>query len=485
VVGACALALIPASRAFAAPDQALVMEDEHRLLEGSQADQAAALDAMSQLGADKIRVVAWWRFLAAGANRSRPPRGNPADLSSPAYQAARVAMLDSLVRGAHARGIAVILDPAAASGLAGSLLHLPRWAVRDGAAPAVPLFAKFVKALARRYGGAYTPAGQHRRLPAVHEWSVWNEPNNHGFLTPQWKSVDGQMVPWSPVLYRRLYRASARALRRNGHGADRIYFGETAATGLQLGSPLTSIAPGRFVRELACVDADLQPFTGAAARRRDCTGYAPLDTNGLATHFYSAADGSAPAVRLDLDPDDWTPRSPERPAALLSGLAAAGRLPPGLRVYNTEAGFQSNNLRSPVLGLGGQASSTNIAEYLQWREPSVASFSRYLLYDDPNWTSGLRRMSGEAKPAFAAFRMPLVVRDRGNGTVEVWGASYGRTPGRPTAITANGLPAALVRPADPNGYFDLVLPGNLTTAFQATDVLSLSSSRVALPTPGL
>jgi hypothetical protein len=81
--------------------------------------------------------------------------------------------------------------------------------------------------------------------------------------------------------------------------------------------------------------------------------------------------------------------------------------------------------------------------------------------------------------------MPLVVRDRGNGTVEVWGASYGRTPGRPTAITANGLPAALVRPADPNGYFDLVLPGNLTTAFQATDVLSLSSSRVALPTPGL
>ena len=151
LVSACALlALLPASRAVAAPDQVLVMEDEHRLLEGSPADQAAALDAMGQLGADKIRVVAWWRFLAAGANRARPPRGNPADLSSPAYQAPRVAMLDSLIRGARARGIAVILDPAAASGLPGSLLHLPRWAVRDGGAPAVPLFAKFVKALARR-----------------------------------------------------------------------------------------------------------------------------------------------------------------------------------------------------------------------------------------------------------------------------------------------------------------------------------------------
>ncbi len=461
------------------------MEDEHRLLEGSPADQAAALDAMGQLGADKIRVVAWWRFLSAAANRARPPRGNPADLSSPAYQAPRVAMLDSLIRGARARGIAVILDPAAASGLAGSVLHLPRWAVRDGGAPAVPLFAKFVKALARRYGGAYTPAGQQRRLPAVREWSLWNEPNNHAFLTPQWKSVDGQMVPWSPVLYRRLYAASARTLRRNGHRTDRIYFGETAATGLQLGSPAASIAPGRFVRELACVDGDLQPFTGAAAKRRGCAGYVPLDTNGLATHFYSAADGTAPAVRLSLDPDDWTPRSPERPAALLAGLAAAGRLPAGLRVYNTEAGFQSNTLRSPVLGLGGQASSTNIAEYLQWREPSVASFSQYLLYDDPNWTSGLRRMNGEAKPAYAAFRMPIVARDNGNGTVEVWGASYGRTPGRPTAITANGLPAALVRPADAHGYFDLTLRGNLTTAFQATDVLSLSRSRVALPTPGL
>lgn len=470
--------------AAASATQQLLMEDEHRLLESSRAEQIRVLEQMQALGVDKIRVVVWWRYLLRHPLAVDLPSGDLTNPGSRPYDPVGWAMLDSLVRETRARGIEVILNPASASAVAGTILHLPRWAKLPSGAPRVRQFTRFVKALARRYSGRYVPTGESRPLPHVHEWSLWNEANSRTFLAPQWRLIDGELVAWSPVLYRRIYTAGARALRSNGHRGDRIYFGETAATGLSLGAPQASMSPATFVRELACLNDDFEPYRGAAARRRHCDHYRPLDTNGLATHFYSAAEGTASATQVGADPSIWVPASPERPSDLLDRIADRGRLPSGLPIYNTEAGFQSHPIRRPLLSAEEQARNLNVAEYLQWREGRVSTFAQYLMYDDPFWYTGLRFIDGPAKLAYFAFRMPLVVRDRGNGQVEIWGASNGRSAGRLTTILANGLPIQLLRPDNPRGYYDIVIAGNGATVYQALDPLTGFQSRATLASSG-
>ena len=50
-------------------------------------------------------------------------------------------------------------------------------------------------------------------------WAIGNEPNQGGWLTPQWSH--GKLA--SPRLYRSLYFAARRALDQTGHGRDAIF----------------------------------------------------------------------------------------------------------------------------------------------------------------------------------------------------------------------------------------------------------------------
>ena len=65
--------------------------------------------------------------------------------------------------------------------------------------------------------------------PRVRFWSLWNEPNQAGWLSPQWERRGGAIVPASPALYRKLhqygYRGPARHRpprrhRHHPHGRD-------------------------------------------------------------------------------------------------------------------------------------------------------------------------------------------------------------------------------------------------------------------------
>jgi hypothetical protein len=478
--------------AMASSTQELLVQDDHRLLELSQGEQAAALDHLRDLGVDRVRVGVWWRRAVRRPTAKRRPPGNPSDPRSRIYRPGYWAILDSLVRGARGHGIAVTLNPAAASGLPGTPMQIPRWAQGRGRSPEAAEFAHFARALGRRYSGSFAPRGDQRPLPPVRDWSLWNEPNNPQFLTPQWRRVGGEWIAWSPVVYRRLYVRGARALRATGHGRDRIYLGETAAVGaLQVGRRQAPIAPGLFVRELACVDRGFEPYEGGEARRRGCARYRRLDADGLATHLYSSGSGTAPAVQVFGGDLQWVPADPSRPARLLERLAAAGALPADLDVLNTEAGFQSHPARPWSLKESTQAFELNLAEYLQWREPSVDSFAQYLLMDDPVWFTGLRYIDGRAKDAFAAFRMPILVRQVGTGIlglpeVAVWGAAYGRGAGRPVRVLRDGIPAATVVPQNRRGYFEVLLPALRPGAtFRLEDPRTGARSRLATVTPGI
>src|SRR3954469_8065926 len=159
---AAACAALPTATAFAAPDQQSLIEDEKLMLESGPAVQAQALDEAHALGADVIRANVIWARLAPSPNSTRKPKRF--DGKKPeAYPPGAFAMLDSLVAGAQARGIQVLLTPTG---------PIPAWASRcKGSAaarrvckPDSKLFGAFVRALGKRY-------------PSVKLWSIWNEPN--------------------------------------------------------------------------------------------------------------------------------------------------------------------------------------------------------------------------------------------------------------------------------------------------------------------
>jgi hypothetical protein len=87
----------------------------------------------------------------------------------------------------------------------------------------------------------------------------------------------------------------------------------------------------------------------------------------------------------------------------------------------------------PFVGvsLARQAEYIGIAEQIAFSNPRVKSFSQYLLADDQprpgprisrysGFETGLRDSNGKPKPAYDAFRLPLVASDYGRSDV-IWG----------------------------------------------------------------
>src|SRR6202008_4600279 len=64
----------------------------------------------------------------------------------------------------------------------------------------------FAYAAATRYSGSFMGTdGQ--VIPAVKDWTAWNEPNNPTFLTPQYKRVGGSWVIQSALDYAKICNA--------------------------------------------------------------------------------------------------------------------------------------------------------------------------------------------------------------------------------------------------------------------------------------
>ena len=97
----------------------------------------------------------------------------------------------------------------------------PSWATANHKAPYTyrpdPLdFQEFMTAVARHYGSQ------------VSLYSIWNEPNEPAYLTPQWSSSG---KPVSGFIYRGLYQAGYLGLQKAGLTHPRVLFGETAPVG--------------------------------------------------------------------------------------------------------------------------------------------------------------------------------------------------------------------------------------------------------------
>jgi hypothetical protein len=355
------------------------------------------LDELVSMGVNEVRMVVFWNKVLPAR---RPASFDGSDPDDPAYD---FSDYDSFMRAASDRGLKVLVT---VSGLGPDWTNVGR---KSDAAPSVPAFADFAKAVATRYSGRFTPADGGGVLPGASMWSVWNEPNLSLFLKPQYASF----APYSPLLYRHLYIAGSRAIRRADPGVP-ILIGETAPTG-----STDSVDPIPFARGVLCLD----PSTAS-----DPSCDQPLVTDGWATHPYQSGR-KAPYEQAFKD-TYVTMDSIDSLTSVLDEAAQRGEIAKNLPVYVTEYGIQSRP--DPHLGvsLQRQAAWLSISEQLAYAYPRVKTFAQYLMRDDPpnqvpgmrygGFESGLRFWDGPKKPSYDSFRLPLAVQRRGD-EVTLWG----------------------------------------------------------------
>jgi hypothetical protein len=377
------LALLLASPAAASHTQTMSFEAPRDLMDPLA--RPAALQEIGALGVHSLRVLLTWATVAPGADDSVRPNFEPTDPN--AYDWGQY---EPLMAAAKELGWPVLLT------ISGPV---PKWATQskldNRTRPSPSAFAAFVTAVGRKFGDQ------------VNTWSIWNEPNQPQFLLPQF--ADGGRAV-SPEIYRNLYLAGVRGLRKAGQGNDTILLGETSPRGNS-----NVVAPLRFLRGMLCLDEKYH-------KRASCSA---LPASGYAHHAYTTRQG--PAFRPP-NPDDVTIGVLSRLTNALDRAKRAGALTKRLPVYLTEFGIQSTPDTQAGVSLAKQVQFRAISERIAWDNPRVAAFSQYLLRDsDPTgpkqyggFESGLLFADGRPKPLLNAFPLPLAVQRRGS-KVSIWG----------------------------------------------------------------
>jgi hypothetical protein len=419
LLAAALAALAAAAPAQASSTQESMFQDDDRLIYASDETVERTLSELDRLGVDRVRITLVWRAIAPGNEEDRKPSFDAADPD--AYPSAAWSNYDRVLREATERGIGVNFNVTAPA---------PDWAtgsparedIDDVYAPDPQEFGSFVRAAATRYR-------------AVDYWSIYNEPNQPAWLSPQWvRDGGGDWEEASPRHYRALLDAAWTALQETGHGGDTILIGETAPKGLRTNRGETrSIDALRFLRRLYCVDDNLLLLRGREATQHGCPTSdaesafprehpALFDATGYAHHPYELifAPDTKPSWK------DWAttgnlPTLQSYLRRLRQRYDRSGSLP----LYLTEYGYQTNPPDRVGVTWAQQAAYLAHAEYIAFRNPGVRALAQFLLFDggDPvsrTFQTGLRTASGKAKPALRGYRFPIHVARRG-GRITVFG----------------------------------------------------------------
>jgi hypothetical protein len=457
------IALALPATAGASPRQFSILQDDGVLLGNSPHDVDEAMAEAKALGFDSVRTfVSWSGVSPANQSRTMPAGFDPGDPDSPGYDWARY---DRFIDAARANGLEVLLtlsppqpywasdEPRRCPHFIGGYRSLGKSCYWK---PNTRLFAQFAKAVALRYGSrARGPHGG-----AVKRYSIWNEPNLEHYLYPQLRRTRFGTVDVAAKRYRSLWFRAHRAIARYDRPArGRVLFGETAA----ISSPLDTLYAA------LCLDPEGRPFRGRLRRLQGCARPRKLPIGGLAVHPYNK-DANGTVFQRSHTTDSLAMAHLNRAHQVLNRAARARRIPRRRGIYITEFGFQTNPPDEEFgVSLDAQARSLNQSERLFYRDRRVKAVAQFELYDAPEvegqdvYNTGLRLVDGAFKPAWEAFRMPLVVTKLGRDRVEVWGMVR-PAPGKARVVISaaprrRGAPAETVRSTvtGRNGYFRIRL----------------------------
>ncbi|HYI23511.1 MAG TPA: hypothetical protein VEX62_12860, partial [Candidatus Limnocylindrales bacterium] len=485
IVLALVLGALLAPAAQANQNQMSIMMDDDLLVYRNDSTAARALTQMKSMGVDTVRVTVLWetvaefsKFTKADLAKLRGEKNTRAReaarrqnkrfkaVNPATYPIRNWDRYDNLVKKAGEVGIRVYFNVTGPG---------PRWAhakrpkgstaIAKTFKPKSREFKLFVTAVGRRFDGTYKDEnGSRSVLPRVSMWSLWNEPNQGGWLSPQWEN--GR--PASPALFRKLYQQGYAGLVATGHRADNdiILLGETAPLGTDAKTGKSPMRPKQFIREL---------FAGDVGGGLPATGYAH--------HPYTK---NISPLQRDAHPDSLTMANISELGELLDQMAVStGKVAPNLPLFMTEYGFETNP-PDPFSGvpLEVQAKFNTLGEYLAYLNPRIASQAQFLLLDVPpvrskprssksywfTYQSGLYDQRGVPKPAAYAYQLPFVVTptatDEATGapTAHLWGQLRFMPTGQATTVLIQWKPkdgsADWVTIGDPvpteptRGYFE-------------------------------
>jgi hypothetical protein len=271
---------------------------------------------------------------------------------------------DELLNGLHERGIAPLV----------TLWGTPRWANGGRGPNWAPTSKSTFAGFARRAA---------QRFPFVHMWAIWNEPNQQRWLRPT-----------SPRVYTQtLLNPAYAAIHLVSRGAQ-VAGGVTAPRGSRGG-----VSPVDWIKGMK-----------AAHARLDAYAHNPYPLVPHETPTSGGCDHCTTITMATLD-------------RLLTNVRRAFGV--HTRIWLTEYGYQTNP-PDRVLGVGyaAQARFLSDAALRAYRAPRVDVLIHYLVRDEPSaarWQSGLLTVTDAAKPAYAAFRIPLAESSRGGLRTVVWG----------------------------------------------------------------
>jgi hypothetical protein len=487
--------------AQASDNQLSIMMDDDLLVYRDDNTRDATLRQMKSAGVDYVRVTLLWSVVAdkARSTKARDKRYRRLKGSSPkAYPMLNWDRYDRLVRAGQTLGVGIYFN-ITGPGPAWGHKTPPKSQRRNRKTwkPKAREFYKFVQAAGKRYSGRYRDENDGRRLiPRVNFWSLWNEPNQGGWLTPQYEKG----IPASPHLYRELYIFGRRALESTGHGRDVILVGETAPIGLDRTDSRAPIRPKPFIREMFCLDANNVPYSGAAAAQRKCSDfqkYGALKATAWAHHPYTKK--SSPAVK-DPNPDVITMANIDDLGALLDGIAATtGFVAPNMPIVSSEFGYET----SPPDAYQGidyntQAIWMNLGDLIAFQNPRVIGQTQFLFRDvaplrkhktgsKAYWStyqSGILDLRGQPKPAYTAYTFPFLTYPTGTTSPEGrpnWGV-WGQLKFRPNDLPPEIYDTVQLQFLPADGSSDWVNVGDPITVANGKGFFLAT---IAAPAPGL
>jgi hypothetical protein len=239
----------------------------------------------------------------------------------------------------------------------------------------------FALAAATRYSGSWIATGG-QRLPAVHLWAAWNEPNNPVFLTPQYKYVKGKWVAQSAIDYAHICAAVYTGVHAARVSGDKVACGLTAPRGNNNpAQPRASISPLAFLKAVHA--AGLRTF------------------DAWAHHPYYISPSETPTSK----PNGSTAITLGNLQVLIDQVTRYyGKKP----IWITEYGWQTKP-PDPYIGVSWsrQASYLTEAFAIARKNPRIQLMLWFLLRDEPNvagWQSGLETTAGQKKPSYTAFQ---------------------------------------------------------------------------------
>jgi hypothetical protein len=242
---------VTATSAYGARHMEIAVQDDNVLFGGMYSTPQVGLKLAQKLHASRIRVNVVWSYVVGRDKRKK---------KAPKHIKYNWSGYDLLIANARPFGMKVQLV------LTGPA---PAWATGNHRVGVYKPKAKAFKAFA-------SAAAKHFKKRRVDRYSIWNEPNYRGWLSP---------LKSGPKLYRALYATGYSAIKRADRRA-KVFIAETSP----YAAGRNAMAPLKFLRGVTCANRHYKRARKCSRLKTDGFAHHPYDFKHKPTYKYPGKD---------------------------------------------------------------------------------------------------------------------------------------------------------------------------------------------------